>query len=431
MTKFTAIKNTYIFILSLWIAACSKFTTDDSTQTITFWHFWAEPKQKAALQLQIDMFESRYPSIKVKSTELQWADGKTKLMLAINAHTAPDVIHLGFEWMPEFIASQTLTPLSDSLEKDTARFFSPALQLMTANNSLYGLPWTMNTRAMLISTKAIPSINAILQDNSPDMSNGTENHRLLTWQNLRQMKAQYPQTPFWGINTAEPHNVLKKTLPIIWSAGSTLFTSLPLSASFDDKALTGLEFYLEMCDGGMIEQSRTLDDKLLQGKIATWITGQWILDKAHQNGMNTQFVVIDQIPSINRSTIGYSILGGDCLAISKQSTHTKAAETFIHYMTNFNQSKILCAQLSDVGVPAVKEVFNPQYRSSLSTYRKSFLAQIFYSRPLPASPIFLDAERILEEEIMNAVYHKITAKEALQSAQSKIRMMETHRKINN
>ncbi|MBI3259299.1 MAG: hypothetical protein HYZ54_07500, partial [Ignavibacteriae bacterium] len=37
---------------------------------------------------------------------------------------------------------------------------------------------------------------------------------------------------------------------------------------------------------------------------------------------------------------------------------------------------------------------------------------------------FLDAERILEEEIMNAVYKKKTAKEALQSAQQRIEVLE-------
>ncbi|MBI3259448.1 MAG: extracellular solute-binding protein, partial [Ignavibacteriae bacterium] len=144
-------------LLLLSLVSCSKHNPTGTRQTIKFWHFWSEPRQKAVLQEQIAEFERLNPTIHVEMTDLQWSDGKTKLMLGFNAHTAPDVVHLGFEWMPEFISSGVLSPLSDSLVHDTAEYFPPALQSLVDHQKLYALPWTMNTRAMLISKKAVPN----------------------------------------------------------------------------------------------------------------------------------------------------------------------------------------------------------------------------------------------------------------------------------
>jgi multiple sugar transport system substrate-binding protein len=392
--------------------ACNPHNSPSKT-TITLWHFWSEPRQKQALTALIEQFEKLHPTIHVELTDLQWSDGKTKLMLGFNAHTAPDVVHLGFEWMPEFIASGALSPLSDSLAHDTSRYFTPALQSLTTQAHIYALPWTMNTRAMVISRKMIPNVDSFPQQ-------GKLFYHKYTWDMLRAMKKQRGMAGFWGINSAEPHNVLKKTLPVIWSAGSKLFTSNPLGATFDSAAVEGLEFYLEMCEGGMQEQSRTLDDKLLQGKIGAWITGQWLLDKAHDIHEDTAFVVLEQIPTSDLGFFGYSILGGDCLARSSQSTHSREAELLIQFLTSYPQSSAFCQTVSDAGFPADKAVFSPQNTAKYNDHQRSFLEQVRNARPLPASPHFLDAERILEEEIMNAVYGKKSAHEALEAARRRI-----------
>ena len=81
--------------------ACNSHNSPSKT-TITLWHFWSEPRQKQALTALINQFEKLHPTIHVELTDLQWSDGKTKLLLGFNAHTAPDVVHLGFEWMPGF-----------------------------------------------------------------------------------------------------------------------------------------------------------------------------------------------------------------------------------------------------------------------------------------------------------------------------------------
>lgn len=414
MIKFNNFRCLFIIFYVVLTTGCNN-SNSDNRQIITLWHFWSEPQQKATLQVQISEFEKLYPNLKVELTELQWSDGKTKLMLGFNAQSAPDVVQLGFEWMPEFINSNVLSSLSDSLTKDSANYFSPSLQSLISKHKLYALPWTINTRAMLLF-KQTSSNNAI---------EGKPYNWKLTWDDLRELKNRNQLPYFWGINSSEPHNVLKKALPIIWSAGSKLFTSTPLSDSFDSSSVSGLEFYLELSKGGIQQQSRILDDMFLQNKIEAWISGQWILDKAKQHYKESSFRVLSQIPTKSESTIGYSILGGDCLAVSRQSKHRKSAELLIQFLTNFKQSSKFCDKISDAGFPASKDIFNATYCNNFDFNRWAFLKQIQNSRPLPSSPIFLDAERILEEEIMNAVYLKKSAKDALQSARMRIKSLET------
>ncbi|MFN8360709.1 MAG: extracellular solute-binding protein [Candidatus Kapaibacterium sp.] len=412
MTKLRTVSIVVMLCVACIGLSCNSHSSPSKT-TITLWHFWSEPRQKQALMTLITQFEKLHPTIHVELTDLQWSDGKTKLMLGFNSRTAPDVVHLGFEWMPEFIASGALSPLSDSLAQDTSRYFSPALQSLTTQAHIYALPWTMNTRAMVISRKLIPNVDSFPARTKLDYGK-------YTWDMLRAMKKQRGTAGFWGINSAEPHNVLKKALPVIWSAGSTLFTKNPLSSTFDPAAVMGLEFYLELCDGGTQEQSRTLDDKLLQGKIGAWITGQWLLDKAHEIHEDTAFVVLGQIPTSDIGFTGYSILGGDCLARSSQSTHSREAELLIQFLTSYPQSSAFCKTVSDAGFPADKAVFSPHTAAQYSDHQLNFLEQVRNARPLPASPHFLDAERILEEEIMNAVYRKKSAREALEAARRRI-----------
>lgn len=159
MTKLRTVSIVVMLCVACIGLSCNSHSSPSKT-TITLWHFWSEPRQKQALMTLITQFEKLHPTIHVELTDLQWSDGKTKLMLGFNSRTAPDVVHLGFEWMPEFIASGALSPLSDSLAQDTSRYFSPALQSLTTQAHIYALPWTMNTRAMVISRKLIPNVDS-------------------------------------------------------------------------------------------------------------------------------------------------------------------------------------------------------------------------------------------------------------------------------
>src|SRR3954466_11470692 len=75
---------------------------------LRFSHFWSEPAQRAAMDTLLAGFRHEHPEIPVEITELSWSDGKTKLMIGFNARTAPDVLELGSDWVPQFSSSGVL-----------------------------------------------------------------------------------------------------------------------------------------------------------------------------------------------------------------------------------------------------------------------------------------------------------------------------------
>lgn len=388
-------------ILGWWVvllfAGCGGGEKTLHGSTVTLWHFWSEPAQKQALTERIRAFEQANPDVSVQMVELQWSDGKAKLQLAFSADTPPDVVHLGFEWLQEYARAGVLAPLGDSM-----LHFPPADAALRYNEKLYGSAWTINTRAFLVQNHIV------------------SNDSLQSWEDFSaRVRLSYHSNRF-GVNSAEPHNVLKKALPVIWSSGSKLFQSIPLSDSFDSTAVMGLQRYVEMSKGGMIEQSRRLDEKFLAGDIGAWMTGQWIISSARGVHADTNFTVLGRVPGSS----GASILGGDALAIAARSPHRLAAERLVRFLTDYEQSRALCVAIPDAGFPANTRSFDDTTFTT-DRLKRGFLQQVRTSIVLPPTPIFLDAEAVLEDEIMQSVYGAKSPAQAVYSARQRIKDLES------
>ena len=386
----------HIFLMSLFILITGCSHTDNNPQktTITFWHFWSEPIQKEALQSLIDQYESEHPTIDIITNELQWTDGKTKLLLAFSSNQVPDIIHIGLEWVPEFIQAEVLHELTVDSSYNIPKQLLPALK--DASGKFYAIPWTMNTRALILT-------HQLSQNTLSDTVS------------IETLSALIHNQKLWGVNAHEPHTLLKKVLPIIWSKGSSLCRSLPFSATFDKDAIQGLNAYLQLVKHGKIDQSRQLDMYLTKGTIQAFITGQWIIPSLK----DIPHTVMPRIPGVS----GASILSGDCFAITKQSANVIEANKFLQFLNSYSNSKKFCLKIADAGIPASNLVWND------SSFKENpdisaFTALCSRSIVLPSPPYFLDAEKILEESIMKAVYGTMSPELALSEAKSLLKALE-------
>lgn len=207
----------------------------DNVQTIQFWHFWSEPAQRAVLDSLVRDYERKYPTIHIELTELSWSDGKSKLQMAFNAGTQPDVVHLGVDWYHEFARGGVFI--------DSA-----------------AIPWLVNARALVVNDRA----------------------RRFTI----------------GLCATDAHNVIKRVLPILWSHGApSFYTSLPISATLDSSLVSALWNVRTLAsNGALIERARQLDDRLLNDELHETYTGAWIIDMSRKRGIRHLRVV--QTPSI-------------------------------------------------------------------------------------------------------------------------------------
>ena len=95
------VRYAVVVVLYGFLTSC---TTHDQPEqrSITFWHFWSEPQQRQVLDSLLEEFERLHPTIDVVPSELAWSDGMSKLQLAFNSGTAPDVVHTGLDWFAVF-----------------------------------------------------------------------------------------------------------------------------------------------------------------------------------------------------------------------------------------------------------------------------------------------------------------------------------------
>ncbi len=193
------------------------------------WHFWSEPAQRRVLDSLVRVFESEHPGVRVELTELTWTDGTSKLQLAFNAGTQPDVVHLGLDWFADFDASGVF----DSLPSDIAPHERAAR-------------WLVNVRA-LVGPAPSPTLGACA--------------------------------------VSDAHNVIKRVLPALWERGSTLYMRQPISADLNSTLVNALLQLHRDVPTLMLDRSRQLDDMLLRGTVSGVFTGPWIIDMARQRNV--------------------------------------------------------------------------------------------------------------------------------------------------
>lgn len=340
-------------------------SNSDSSTTITFWHFWSEPQQRKALQQLVQQFEQHNPTLHIKLTELQWQDGKAKLQLAFNSATAPDIVHIGMEWIAEFSQKKALAVLRNQ---------QPNSASTTAENAgivlgkQFAAPWTLTTRAQL--QQVVPATLVALPP-------------------------------------AEPHNLLKRVLPLLWKHGSKALQTTPFSTTFDSTTITALQILQQQFKGAVRGSSHQLDQEFLQHKIDSWITGPWILDMA----VSRSTLALERF---RVDTTAQYVLSGDYLAVSATSKHQQYAELFIKFLRSPNAVTQFCSLVSDAGVPANSSALNMWLSDNKQHPRKHEFA-IATSKALPIAihSTYLQAEIIIERELEKVLYGTNTAEESV------------------
>jgi len=362
-------RSTLVVLLFFVLWGCA--SNDQPHQTsVTFWHFWSEPEQRRVLDSLIREFERLHPTINIEASELAWSDGMSKLQLAFNSGTAPDVVHTGLDWYAVFAEGGAVRPLPFV---DTSAYPHAIGAAVMMGGLPYATPWTMNVRAHVRRS---------------DVGNTT-----------------------WGLCIGDPHNVLKRTLPLIWKFGAPdVYRREPISEALDERCVQALDSLRRtLSPSAMFDQSRILDDAFRAGKITDVYTGAWIYtgNDARQRAFR------EEQPSV-------SILNADVLCISSRCADTTSAKMFLQWLTSDSVSKEFTDRVIDAGMPVHKTV--------LETYeegqRPIFYRTAMMSVTVPTSPRLLETERIVEEMIERSL--RAASRTEIQSAVERARAALLH-----
>ncbi len=390
-----------IFLLFSFIAfwGCSK-----SEEKIKFWHFWSEPKQAKVIREIIEKFEQTY-NCKVEVTELSWNDGKTKLILAFNSRTAPDVLELGSDWVAQFSSAEVLDTL-DPTEFQVNKYFEYSLESGKFNGKLYAVPWILGTRVLFCNLDLMmrSGVNRVPK---------TLNELLDYSRKVNDSGLGYG----FGANGSDPHRLYKKILPLIWTFSGEILDSNGNILIYNPAAIKAFDYYFNLSRAGVIETQKQIDLLFVQGKVAFCFSGEWLLDLINQSNSGLHFVT-STMPGTNDS-IGISFAGGEYLAVNSKSKKKDLAKLLVKFLLSKGNVLKLCREIPSAGFPADTTIFK---HPSLITnpHKLTFVQQLKYSKMTPVHRRWIEIEPIIENALVEVLMQKKGTQQALKDAQKEI-----------
>ena len=138
-------------MLSWAIASCSPTPSGQSNakQTggeVEFWTMQLQPQFTDYFNQLIAQFEKENPGTQVKWVDVPWADMQSKILTAVSAGTAPDVVNLNPDFAAQLAGRNAWMDLDGKVGAgDRAQYLPKIWQANTLDGKSFGIPWYLST----------------------------------------------------------------------------------------------------------------------------------------------------------------------------------------------------------------------------------------------------------------------------------------------
>lgn len=291
---------------------------------LTMWGSWSGD-QVGQLEKQLESFNQSQNQYHVTYAV---QDGmEQKLLTAIASNEVPDIVLWDRFNTSVYAPKGALAPLDDYIAKDSvdmSQFYAPAVDEMTSDGVVYGIPLTVDTRVLFYNKD-------LLEEAGVDPASITD------WASLREAAIKLTK---WDGNTLVQSGFSLSDVGlfnnwIVQADGKMIDdTTNPPTAAFNTEAgLEVLEYWNQLLNEDKVYQLGFDDgfggDGFKAGKVAIAFNGPWNLTSYTEAGLN--FGVIGQ-PAGNNGDKS-AMMGGFGLVIPNGAKNPDAAWEFIKWWT--------------------------------------------------------------------------------------------------
>ena len=140
------------WLISCGVSSNTARESNNEIQEIEFWTMQLQPDFTNYFDTLIGEFEAENPSITVRWVDIPWADMQSKILTAVSAGTAPDVVNLNPDFASQLASKQVWLPLDDRITPEAkATYLSKIWDANTLEGQSFGIPWYLTTRVTLYS----------------------------------------------------------------------------------------------------------------------------------------------------------------------------------------------------------------------------------------------------------------------------------------
>ncbi|PZO21313.1 MAG: ABC transporter substrate-binding protein [Leptolyngbya foveolarum] len=151
-----------IGLFSSWLISCGSAnetatSSDNAGKTeVEFWTMQLSPDYDDYFNTLIANFEAENPDIAVNWLDVPWADMEKKILAAVSANNAPDVVNLNPDFASQLATKGAWLSLDDKLSESEQAVYLPGIwQATQLNGNSFGFPWYLTTRVTLYNTELL------------------------------------------------------------------------------------------------------------------------------------------------------------------------------------------------------------------------------------------------------------------------------------
>ena len=137
--------------LSVLIWGCRSGTVPEGT--LQLWTLQLAPKFNPYMTRVIDVWDQRHPDTPVRWTDLPWGSVERKLLAAVFARTAPDVVNLNPPFAANLASKGGLTDLTPMLPEGAEQSYLPSVwdAARDPQAGQIAIPWYLTVRLSLVN----------------------------------------------------------------------------------------------------------------------------------------------------------------------------------------------------------------------------------------------------------------------------------------
>ncbi|MCD8488576.1 MAG: sugar ABC transporter substrate-binding protein [Desertifilum sp.] len=143
-----------------WLVSCGTSQSVDSpspkTAEVEFWTMQLQPKFTDYFNQLIADFETENPGVKVRWVDVPWSAMESKILTAVAAKTAPDVVNLNPDFASTLASRNAWLELDPYINQSDRDLYLPKIwQANTLNGKTFGIPWYLTTRVTIYNTQLL------------------------------------------------------------------------------------------------------------------------------------------------------------------------------------------------------------------------------------------------------------------------------------
>jgi len=378
------------------------FALQSEPVTITWWDYYAEGANDAAMTNQHQRYMDANPNVKIERTAIPFADLKTKLLQGATAGQLPDVAVID---NPDHQAFASLGILADLTEHVTAwgqaqsYFDGPWASTMWQGKN-YGIPDNSNCLVLWYLS---------------DVTNAASVNPPTTWDELKSAAAALTSGDRFGlaVSAVKSEEGTFQWLPFLWETGEDIGTI------DSDGGHRALQLWVDLVSAGNMSKGvlgwtqGDVKGQFENGKAAMMINGPWQIPTLKQEAPDLKWNVV----TLPVDKQGASILGGENYSIIKSSKNVDAAWDLLAWT---QQPENLKPYLTEAGKLPSRQDLADDPTWTGDPVLNVFIEQLKVAKPRAYGDKYPEISAAIQEAIQAAVSGQTDAASALADASKTI-----------